>query len=79
MKKAICINNRDWYNKIIEGKDSLHIGKVYIIEDMLKIGSHVYVHKTNDEIGVYLKSNFRLIKNIRQERVNEIMNENINE
>ena len=73
VKKAVCINNKDLYNRVIESKSGLHIGKVYMIEDVLKSDNYVYIYENRFKFGVYLKSNFRLIEDYRQERVDKLI------
>ena len=75
MEKAVCIKNHPLIRPLLD------IGKVYItykskrkiIDFKERYVDLVNVYKENKKMGVYPKSNFRFIKEFRQERVNEIM------
>ena len=69
-KKAICIKNEDIYHNIID----LCIGKTYTI-GVIKDTNSVYVYKDNGEMDIYLKSNFKLIEDFRQEKISKLINE----
>ena len=75
MEKAVCIKDVIINHPAITYNYPLNIGEIYTIRIFTKTDNFVFGYRGDNKMGIYPASNFRFIKNYRDKRVNEIINE----